>query len=80
MHPLMGLWAHSRKIPANAGHIVNVPSSYVVTSTDDVYLWVSLLTSDGAIIEVDLCDLVINNPLRLRERVDADPPPPVVAP
>lgn len=80
MHPLMGLWAHSRKRPTNAGHIVNVPSAYVVTSTDDGYLWVGLLTSDGAIIEVDFCDLVINNPLRLRERVDADPPPPVVAP
>lgn len=79
MHPLMGLWAHNRNCPANAGHIVNVPSSYDVISTDEVYLLVGLLTSDGVIIEIDLCDLVINNPLRLRERVDADPPPPAVA-
>jgi len=79
MHPLMGLWAHSRKRPANAGHIVNVPSAYAVTSDDTEYLWVGLLTLDGDIIEIDLCDLIITNTRGLLERVDAGPAQPVVA-
>jgi len=79
MHPLMGLWAHNRKNPSNAGHIINVPAAYAVTSDDTGYLWVGLLTSGGDIIEIDLCDLVVANTRGLLERVDAGPAQPVVA-
>jgi hypothetical protein len=79
MHPLMGLWAHSRKNPSDAGHIVNVPAAYVMTSNDTAYLLVGVLDADGDIIEIDLCDLVVANTRGLLERVDAGPAQPVVA-